>query len=113
MEEALTQMATAEEALTQLATEEEALRQLATADAAAAEAEPTRSAHSDPLCSGLPQTPLQAFHGAQSELGEYALTRVSYAGSAYFRGPRAIAHASAQVLGRSKFISNHYADYGL
>ena len=101
----------------QLAAAEEALTQLATVEAAAAEAEPeaepTRSAHSDPLCSGLPQPPLQAYHGAQSELGEYARTRVSYVGAAYFQGPRAIAHASAQVLGRSKLISNHYADYGL
>ena len=75
-------------------------------------AEPTPSASSDPLPGTLRPVAVPQYRGPHSELAGYAQTQVAY-GAGYFHGPRAIAHAIAQVLGSSKLISNHYAHYGL
>ena len=36
----------------------------------------------------------------QSEILEYGITQVSYAGAQFVQGPRAIAHATEQVTGQ-------------
>ena len=73
----------------------------------------TALASSAPLNSPTSAVAVEQYRGVQSEIGEHAMTQVSYVGSSLVQGPRAIAHASSQVLGSSKLISNHYADYGL